>query len=293
MTRLKFIDAHHHLWDLSRLTYPWLEAKGSKRFFGQPDPIRKNYLPQDYFNDHQGQVNSSIHIQVGCIPEHNIRETQLISSFVDHGAPISAIIPSVDMRSDDLVEQLDLQQAFPLVKGVRHMIGKSASENHQLPVFKGSDWIEAWRLLAKRKLTFDLQLTEEQYEDVYNTLCNVPELNVVICHLASPWDQSKEGFLRWQLAMKKFAKLPNCSMKISGFSMFNHGMIEEKFADYIHAAIDIFGPHRCMFGSNFPVDKLYISYTNLFKIWQKILACYNQEESKQLTAGSAANFYQL
>ena len=40
------IDAHHHLWDMSKVKYPWLEAKGTERFFGMPDPIRNNYLPQ-------------------------------------------------------------------------------------------------------------------------------------------------------------------------------------------------------------------------------------------------------
>jgi len=293
MTKIELIDSHHHLWDLSKITYPWLEAKGSKRFFGQPDPIRKNYLPKDYVSDHQNQVSSSVHIQVGCIPEHNIRETQLISSFVEHGAPISAIIPSVDLRRDDLVEQLDLQQAFPLVKGVRHMIGKSASENHQSPIFKGNEWIEAWHLLANRKLTFDLQLTEEQYAGVYNALCNVPELHVAICHLASPWDQSKEGFSRWKLAMKKFAELPNCTMKISGFSMFNHGMVEERFADYAHAAINIFGAHRCMYGSNFPVDNLYVSYQQLLKIWHSIIECYSNDDKENICANTARVFYNL
>lgn len=293
MTRLKFIDAHHHLWDLSRLTYPWLEAKGSKRFFGQPDPIRQNYLPQDYFNDHQGQINSSIHIQVGCIPEHNIRETQLISSFVEDGAPISAIIPSVDMRSDDLREQLDFQQAFPLVKGVRHMIGKSPDENHQLAAFKSSEWLSSWQLLVKRNLTFDLQLTEEQYQVVFDTLSQVQELKVVLCHFASPWDQSEKGFKNWREWMSRFASLPNCFIKLSGFSMFTHNFNQNNFIKYASSAIELFGDKRCMLGSNFPVDKLHMTFSELLAAWQSLINNCTESEIYNISSNTVKRFYSL
>ena len=47
----RFIDAHHHLWDLEACDYPWLMAKGEQRFFGDPSPIQKNYLVSDFLNE--------------------------------------------------------------------------------------------------------------------------------------------------------------------------------------------------------------------------------------------------
>jgi predicted TIM-barrel fold metal-dependent hydrolase len=115
------------------------------------------------------------------------------------------------------------------------------------------------------------------------TLLNIlPELKVAICHLASPWDQSPESFERWRRAMMQFATLPNCTMKISGFSMFNNGMNKEKFKLYAHSAIETFGAQHYMFGSNFPVDKLYISYQALFSLWQEIVSQYNEDEANWL-----------
>ena len=65
-TPLPIIDAHHHLWDLSVCHYPWLMARGKKRFFGDPTPIQKNYLPQDLRQDALGfDIVNSVHIQVG------------------------------------------------------------------------------------------------------------------------------------------------------------------------------------------------------------------------------------
>lgn len=292
MASIDFIDAHHHLWDLSKISYPWLAAKGTKRFFGQPDPIRKHYLPEHYFNDHQGQIKSSVHIQVGCIPEHNLHETRLISHFAEQGCPIAAIVPAVDMTSNDLHNQLDSQQTYPLVKGVRHMIGKSPDENYQLPAFKSKAWLEGWRLLTKKNLTFDLQLTEEQYQVVFDTLIKVPDLKVVLCHFASPWDQTEQGFNNWKTWMKRFAsRLPHCYIKLSGFSMFTHSFDENNFIKYATAAIEIFGDQRCMLGSNFPVDKLHMTFQDLITSWQVLLKLCNKNEALNITAVTVKRFY--
>ena len=62
-----FIDAHHHLWDLKAIDYPWLNAKGVKRFFGDPEPIQRNYLLDEYRRDATEQgIRASVHIQVGA-----------------------------------------------------------------------------------------------------------------------------------------------------------------------------------------------------------------------------------
>ena len=285
------IDAHHHLWDMSKATYPWLEAKGTKRFFGMPDPIRNNYLPADYFEDHKGYVDQSVHVQVGCIPEHNLKETELVESFIRQGAPILAIVAAVDVTKSDLEQQLEKQLTFPNVKGVRHMIGKSPEENHQLPKFVGENWLRGWKLIAEHNLSFDLQLTSEQYEKVYETLKLVPELKVAICHFGSPWDQTEQGFKNWQFWMQQFAQLPNCFIKLSGFSMFTHSFSETNFIKYSKTAINIFGVKRCMFGSNFPVDKLHTTYQDLISAWQKLLNEYNVEQQSWLNHKSAERFY--
>ena len=63
------VDAHHHLWDLDACDYPWLMARGVRRFFGDPTPIQKNYLVSDLRADAGDYViDASVHIQVGVAP---------------------------------------------------------------------------------------------------------------------------------------------------------------------------------------------------------------------------------
>ena len=291
----KWIDAHHHLWELEQVHYPWLMTKGEARFFGQPDAIRKNYLHSDFIADHENVIVKSVHVQVGATKQDEIKETAWLakcSQQTNNKFPTKAVV-AIDMLANDIEQQIAQHKRYSITQGVRHIIGKSLEENKALPHFEKDRWLSALTLLQKHQLNFDLQLTEDQYLPVFTLLSQLPELKVAICHLASPWDQSPEGFNRWRRAMKLFAALPNCTMKISGFSMFNHGMNKETFKLYAHSAIEIFGVQRCMFGSNFPVDKLYISYQALFSLWQEIVSQYNEDEANWLRYLSAANFYQI
>ncbi|MFT5635373.1 MAG: putative TIM-barrel fold metal-dependent hydrolase [Cognaticolwellia sp.] len=258
----RWIDAHHHLWDLEQVHYPWLMAKGEARFFGQPDPIRKNYLPSNFIADHQNVIVNSVHVQVGATKQDEIKETAWLakcSQQTNNKFPTKLVV-AIDMLANNVEKKIAQHRQYPDIQGVRHIIGKSVEENKTLPLFDQDKWLSALTLLQKHHLSFDLQLTQEQYLPIFTVLKQLPELNVAICHLASPWDQSPEAFTRWCHAMKQFTTLPNCFIKLSGFSMFNHGMDKKKFKLYAHSAIEIFGTKRCMFGSNFPVDKLYISY---------------------------------
>lgn len=292
---LEWIDAHQHLWDLSRVEYPWILAKGEIRFFGQPDPIRKDYLLEQYLEDTAGRISRSIHVQVGAKPGHELRETEFVSDcsrLTGNRIPAAAVV-AVNMGEEGLEQELESHLAFSVTRGVRQMIGKSAEENPSLPPFVPDVWVKNWRLLPRHDLSFDLQLTEEQYPEVLAALERVPELRVAICHLASPWDRSEEGMRRWCKWMKRFAALPNAKMKISGLCMFTKKWGEAEFLRWAMAALDIFGADRCMLGSNFPVDSLYVSYDDLFAGWQKLLAQCSPGEAMQLAGKTAADFYRL
>jgi predicted TIM-barrel fold metal-dependent hydrolase len=292
---LDWVDAHHHLWDLSHIQYPWLLDRGGERFFGQPDPIRQNYLSADFADDIANKVSRSVHIQVGAVAEDEIRETAFAQSCANSSAGCfpSAAVVAIDLGQADIQQKLESQLGFDLTRGVRHIIGKSAEENPSLPIFVPERWVDNWKLLAEHDLSFDLQLTEDQYEVVLAALSEVPGMKVSICHFASPWDQTEAGFIRWKNWMKEFASLPNTYMKLSGFSMFKWKWDETEFIKWALAAVEIFGVERCMFGSNFPVDKLYVSYSELFAAWSKVATEFSYAEANYLAGKTAKNFYRL
>lgn len=87
---LVFIDAHHHLWDLHAVHYPWLKARGERRFFGDPTPIQKNYEVDDLLGESPNfKPLASVHIQVGAAPDHSLRETEWLHEQTEFPRPWS------------------------------------------------------------------------------------------------------------------------------------------------------------------------------------------------------------
>jgi predicted TIM-barrel fold metal-dependent hydrolase len=293
----RIIDAHHHLWDLEACHYPWLMERGVERFFGDPEPIQRNYLAAELRQDASDyELAGSVHIQVGVASGDEVRETEWLNDAASRDGLPSALIGFCDLAATDAADVLQLQSEFHLLRGVRHIVGRSAKEDK----VTGSDsllenpvWINNLGSLRNRDLSFDLQLIPQQVDRMHAILSQLPELQVALCHCGSPWDQSKEGMAGWREGLKKLAALTGVYCKISGLSMFKHDWSVKEIRPIIESCIEIFGPERCMFGSNFPVDKLHKTYREIWQAYEEIAEQYSESEQARLFSGTAENFYRL
>ncbi|KAA1189263.1 amidohydrolase family protein [Pseudohalioglobus sediminis] len=287
-----FIDAHHHLWDLHHCHYPWLMARGERRFFGDPTPIQRNYLPAEFAAESADyKPVKSVHIQVGVRTEDETRETAWLQSLAPYP---QAIVAATDLRAPDLPASLDAHAAHERFRGVRQIVGRHIAEDRK----HGSDellddpaFVAGLRELATRGLSFDLQMIPPQMPRVLAALQQVPELRVVLCHCGSPWDQSPDGLADWGKGLRALAARPNTWCKVSGLGMFNPQWTDAALAPLITEVVDIFGPGRVMFGSNFPVDKLYNSYEALWRCYNAATSQYTATEREQMFYHTAADFY--
>jgi len=295
--RRRIVDAHHHLWDLEACRYPWLMERGVTRFFGNPEPIQRNYLAAELREDASDyELSGSVHIQVGVAPGDEVQETVWLSEAAIRDGLPSALVGFCDLAAGDAQEVLDRQCEFRLVRGVRHIVGRSADEDTKT----GSDdllenpvWIQNLKSLRDRDLCFDLQLIPQQVGRVAEVLRRMPGLRVALCHCGSPWDQSKKGLEDWRRGLAKLAALPDVYCKISGLSMFDHNWDVGDIRPIIESCVELFGPERCMFGSNFPVDKLHKNYTEIWQAYEEIAGQYSSDQQAQLFSGTAESFYRL
>ena len=123
------IDAHHHLWDLKAVHYPWLMAKGEVRFFGDPAPIQRDFLIDEFRAMAAAKgITASVHIQVGA--EDGIDEARWIQSVADANPdwPM-AQVGFVDLTAPDALSRLDQLQALPSLRGVRQIVGRAPGED--------------------------------------------------------------------------------------------------------------------------------------------------------------------
>lgn len=285
------IDAHHHLWDLDAVHYPWLMAKGEPRFFGDPAPIQRNYLLDEFTSVLKPHgIQGSVHIQVGAADP--LAEARWVQSVADKNPDWPLLqVAFCDLTAPDASDQLDALQALPTLRGVRQIIGRAPGEDAQTgtnAVLDNPAFSEGLRSLADRNLSFDLQLLPELMEKTAQVLSRAPDTKIALCHAGSPYDRSTEGLKQWAECLRALSRLPNVYCKLSGLGMFDHGWTEESIAPIIETVFEQFGPNRTMFGSNFPVDSLTSSYS---KIYESFSHRINEDCHERFFGKTAEVFY--
>jgi L-fuconolactonase len=166
--------------------------------------------------------------------------------------------------------------------------------------------------LAPRGLSFECWLYHPQLPELIDLVRAFPDTAFIVNHLAGPLgagrytSQRKEVFAEWRNSITELARSPNVTMKLGGAAMHMFGLGWDKqerpptsdqmvkdTAHLIHAAIDAFTPARCMFESNFPVDRDGCSYHVLWNGFKKIAARYSAAERADLFCNTAARAYRL
>lgn len=288
------VDAHHHLWDLEAVHYPWLMARGERRFFGDPTPIQRPYRVADFRADWDGlPVTASVHVQVGAAPGEEVAETASIERLA-HGAVPAAVVAFVDLTAPDRDAVLDRHAAAsPRLRGVRQIVGRHPAEDARTgsPALLDDPRFEAGlHALAARGLSFDLQLCAPHLARAAALFARVPELPVALCHFGSPWDQSPQGLVDWRAGLAAFAALPRAHAKLSGFGMFDPAWTAASIRPLVESVLAAFGPERVMWGSNFPVDRLHRPYPELH---QAVAAAVPTADHPAVFAATARSFYRL
>lgn len=298
----RIIDAHHHLWDLQAVHYPWLMATGQRRFFGDPGPIQRNYRVDDFEADIGTlPVVDSVHIQVGA--SDALAETRWVQGHAGQTGLPGAMVAFCDLAAPDAAATLDAHLACDRVRGIRQIVGRSRLEGDgpegnrlegnrpQTDLLDNPAWRAGLERLVERGLSFDLQLIPSQLARAHEVLAAVPALNVALCHAGSPGDAGAAGFEDWRRGIRALAALPNVWCKLSGFAMFDHAWTVESIRPYVMACIAAFGPERCMFGSNFPVDRLYSGYRETWAAYLKLIADFSDHERDRMLYANARAFY--
>lgn len=287
------IDAHHHLWDLTAVQYPWLEAKGTVRFFGDPAPIQRNYLIEEFTRDAKSDgFGGSVHIQVGAAD--GLAEARWIQSVADDNPdwPMAQVV-FCDLTSENLENQLKEFVPLATVRGVRQIVGRAPGEDSTTgtnALLDDPAFLTGLRRVAEFGLSFDLQLLPELMPRASALLAKVPQLSVALCHAGSPHDRSQSGLNEWALSMRQLSNLPNVTCKLSGLGMFEHDWTDETIRPIVEVCLDQFGPDRCMFGSNFPVDSLSSSYAKIVKAHETLVPTSAQQS---VFGETARRFYRF
>jgi predicted TIM-barrel fold metal-dependent hydrolase len=260
------VDSHFHIWRQADL--PWLLGPMQPRIFGPYEPIRRDYPVAEYLADARAcAVTEAVYVQANWAPARLMDEVAFVSqTSQESGFPI-AIVAYADMLVDDVRPQLDALAKNPRVRGVRMQL-----HWHENPLYRFASGPELCReprlqanidFLADYGFSFELQVFAPQMEGAALLAFFCPKVTFVLQHAGMLEDLSPDGIDQWRESMTRLAAHTNVVSKLSGLGTFLRRNDPEHISFIVAETLALFGPERCLFGSNFPIEKLWTSYGDL------------------------------
>jgi predicted TIM-barrel fold metal-dependent hydrolase len=293
---IPIIDAHHHIWRQADL--PWLQGPMVARIFGPYEPIRRDYPIAEYLADIKtSNVVGSVYVQTNWAKDKALDEAAWVQSVADTEGWPHAIVGYADLLDDSAPQTLKALAKIPRVRGIRMQLHWHENPLYRFAaapdVMNGTLFRKNFAHVAGNNLSFDLQVFTSQMKDAANLATEFPGVTFVLQHAGMLEDKSREGRASWQEGMRRLADQPNIVSKLSGLGTFIQRNDPSHIADVIQETVAIFGPNRCLFGSNFPIEKLWTSYASLVDAHRAALAGYGAPEQQALLQGNAIRIYRL
>src|SRR5690606_17417239 len=173
------------------------------------------------------------------------------------------IVGNGDLGSPQFPALLDQHQQYPIFRGIRQVVNMHPDPKRSYTtrdLMAEGQFLEGLRELGRRGLSFDLQLYPHQMEIAAALAAKAPDARIILTHAGMWADRDLAGWKQWKAGMRALAAQPNIVAKISGLGMLDNGWTTESIRPLVLESLEVFGPGRSMFASNFPVDKQYSTF---------------------------------
>jgi predicted TIM-barrel fold metal-dependent hydrolase len=310
---LPIIDAHHHIWITGRRPqYPPERIMADKAGSGH------KVVATVFIEAHEGYREDG--------PEHlrAVAETEMARRLGDAALAMgggaegacAGIVAFVDLTGGRLTDEaLEAHAAAAggRLRGVRQMAVVDAELAVKTPpgLLADAEFRRGFAALAPRDLAFDVMVAHPQLAEVADLARAFPETTLVLDHVGTPIGVGRfegrraEAFAEWRAGLALVAACPNVVCKLGGLYIPPTGLgprpprqvgSEEMASaqrEHLLAAIDLFGPDRCLFESNFPVDMPFVSYVALWNGFKRVTAGFSRAEREGMFHDAAARVYRL
>ena len=313
---LPIVDPHHHLWD--RPGWRYLLPELLEDLSSGHNIVSTVYLQA-----------RAMHRAGGPEELRPVGETEFVNGVAAMSASgtygktriCEGIVGYADLRLGAGVRRVleahgRITERF---RGIRHISAWDEFHGLRNPAFEMPPGLmatqgfrEGFAVLEPMGLSFDAWLYHPQIDDLVSLARAFPQTRIVINHAGGPLGigpyagRRDEIFKTWSTAMRTLAKCPNVHAKLGGLGMKLNGFGFEDKTDppssdelaaawkpYVETCIEAFGAGRCMFESNFPVDKGAYSYAVFWNACKKLAKGASAAEKSDLFAGTAVRFYRL
>lgn len=314
---LEICDPHHHLWPEPTERYPRYELEDLRLDTGSGHNV-----VDTVFIDCAASYRPDGPVALRPVGETEFVAERAARSEQTPGARIAGIVGHADLTLGAAVGEVleaHVAAAGGRFRGVRHVGAWDASDaiavSHTNPpphLYAHDDFRSGLSILGSMGLSFEAWQYHPQLEDVVALAADRPEVSIIVNHIGAPLGigpyagHRAEVLALWRASMVRLAAAPNVTLKVGGIGMGRYGagfetwdkpptsdQLLAHWGDELRWCIDTFGPSRCMFESNFPVDAESCSYAVLWNAFKKVSAGYSNEERAALFHGTARRVYRL
>ena len=295
------IDAHIHLWDLGMDRHPWLRPTGGAiQALGDLAPIRRNYVVDDYRRDAANQnVIASVHIEAAWDrADDPLAEIEWLETLDKSSGVAARYIGFADLTVPDAGAALDCLSAVKRCVGVRQMLSWHPTEParsfaSRAGIADEADFRRGVALLARHDQLLELMLYPYQAEEVVRLALDFPDQTFIVNHCGSPIDRDRNGIARWKEGLTRLGSAPNVLIKISALTAYDPSPTPESLREVALHCVECFGVDRSMFGSDFPVGRLWTSYDEIFDGFKAIVRDFSEAEQAALFCDNARRVYRM
>ncbi|KQY52447.1 amidohydrolase family protein [Lysobacter sp. Root494] len=275
------IDAHQHFWRYDAGAYPWMSAGMGV--------LRRNWMPQDLrpLLDAQG-IDGCIAVQART----DEAETDFLLELTRSHDWVAAVIGWVDLRAEDLDARLERWAASPALAGFRHLLQDDPDVSATLADTHFNLGVK--RLQAQGHVYEVLVRGATQLAETRDFCARHDRHWLVLDHLGKPAIGGNED-AEWRNALTSLAAMPHVLCKVSGLvtEVASQSIDEAEVRRYLDVALELFGPSRLLFGSDWPVCLLRASYSGVCRIIEDWTAALSPDEQSLVWGGNAVRCYGL
>jgi predicted TIM-barrel fold metal-dependent hydrolase len=314
---LPIIDTHHHLWERPDHRYLLHEFLADVR--------TGHTVAATVFVECHSMYRAKGPVEMRPVGEVEfVAGVAAMSDSGSYGATrvAAGIVGFADLTLGDRVEpvlEAQIRAGGGRFRGVRHSAAWDASEvignSATAPgphLLMQSDFRAGLRRLTALGLSLDAWVFHPQLADVVDLARAFPDTTIIMGHVGGPLGygpyagKGDEVFASWKARITELARCPNVVMKLGGMMMRlaaydyrtqpappSSAELATLWRPYIEPCIELFGPDRCMFESNFPVDKMGIGWTPLWNALKRLAAGASADEKRALFSGTARRAYRL
>jgi predicted TIM-barrel fold metal-dependent hydrolase len=283
----RFTDTHVHFWDrdVNGLTYAWLEPGVMHPVAGDYEAIKtRRYTILDFLGETRfTRPNNLVHVQCAVGTEDPVAETRWLESFRESTDVPLSLVAYADLSDPQLEDVLERQLASGNVTGIRDL--------RYDDYFGDRRWRSGYRRLAEYGLVFCDDPSLTQMGEAARLVASCPGATYCVDHAGFPARRDSEYFRTWKKQMRLLSEVENTVVKVSGLGMADHSWTLSSIEPWVLTCVELWGVSRVVLGSNWPCDRMYSAYADLWAAYGSILNRFSSEERDLMLWGNADRLF--